>query len=74
MCEVKIYLNKKDEKTKIIDGISEYQLNLGDKKLIAYPTFGRAKEFKFKNIDWIRWGESDDSLIIQGELESIVEN
>lgn len=74
MCEVKIYLNKKDEKTKLIDGISEYQLNLGDKKLIAYQTFGGTKEFKFRNLWGIRWSELDDSLIIQGELESIAEN
>ena len=69
MCEVTIYLGKKNEGNIIMESSSRYEINFIDKKIVAYPVLGKGKELKFKSINRITWSEFDDSLIIDGKLE-----
>ncbi|MBI5148991.1 hypothetical protein HZA33_04900 [Candidatus Pacearchaeota archaeon] len=74
MCEVKVYLNEKQEENKLDYNVSSYDLDIKGKRLTTYKLFSKPKEFKFECIEQIRWSESDDSLIIRGKLDSILEN
>jgi len=66
MCVVKIYIGSKKEENKVMEEVSDYELNYKDKTLDAYPVLGESRKFKFKNIDKIKWSEQDDSLVIEG--------
>ena len=73
MCEITIYVGEKTEKGKVMERVSSYEFDFGEKRLIAYRLLDTEKEFNFKHIDRISWSEFDDSLVIEGKLESIIE-
>ena len=62
MCMITIYRGTTEEKNKLAEEVSSYEMLFNEARIRAWSLMGEEKEFAIEHI--VKWNSTDDTLVI----------